>query len=413
MSGLADAVQALTPAKAPDASGHAWRSTLTSEHADIETGALAEPVSDWSGVLRHFGLDPAEFEVVDDTVKMSSWQQSKRTEGGDRDSVWLYAYSARFRRVTSRLPETDLADLRTRVSKWKPSSRTPGTGLGAPSTFYVGWADWQIGKEGVTLTTQRILDSFEASAARVKELRRLGRNVTSLAVWNMGDPIEGCDSNYASQLFTVEMTRREQLNHALDLWLTGLRALAPLFDDVEFGSVLCNHGEWGRQGVGTKQVTSDSDNVGGYLADTLQKVLDGRPGFEHVRFEIPRSQMTMATSMSGVEVALNHGHKAPGSKAETEWLQAQSLRLLRERGREPRLWMLAHRHHYSVVDHGPWHRIQHPAQDLGSKWYADTSGKWSSPGTFTCLVGEHDQAGGPLSGMGRGFSDEAVLVPAA
>jgi hypothetical protein len=255
VSGLADDVGDLQAAKAPDHAGHAWRSTLTSEHADIETGALAEPVANWDGVLRHFGLDPAEFEVVDDTVKMSSWQQSKRTEGGDRDSVWLYAYSARFRRVTSRLPDTELAALRARVSKWKPARRAPGTGLGAPSTFYIGWADWQLGKEGVATTTQRILDSFDASAARVKELRRLGRNVDRLAIWNMGDPIEGCDSNYASQLFTVELTRREQLNHALDLWLTGIRTLSPLFDDVEFGSLLCNHGEWSRQGVGTKAVT--------------------------------------------------------------------------------------------------------------------------------------------------------------
>jgi hypothetical protein len=114
-----------------------------------------------------------------------------------------------------------------------------------------------------------------------------------------------------------------------------------------------------------------------------------------------------------VPVAFNHGHKTPGSKAELEWMQAQSLRLLRSVGREPRVWMLAHRHHYSIVDHGPWHRIQHPAQDQGSKWYSDLSGKWSSPGTFSCLIGEHAQAGGALSGMGRGFSDETVLIPAA
>jgi hypothetical protein len=399
---LADEVRGQTPP--PDQAGAAWRSTMTSEFADIETGALPEQVSDWDGVLRHFGLDPAEFEVVDDTVRMSSW------ESGDG---WKYAYRARFRRVTDRLPAADLTALAKRLDRWKPAKRTAPAGVGAPSTFYVGWSDWQIGKEGVERTTERVLQSFEQTVARVKELRRLGRNVERLAIWNMGDPIEGCDSNYASQLFTVELTRREQLNLALDLWLTGLRTLAPLFDEVEFGSVLCNHGEWGRQGVGTKQVTSDSDNVGGYLADTLQKVLADRPGFEHVTFTIPRSEMTMSTVMSGVPVALNHGHKAPGSKAELEWLQAQSLRLLREHGAEPRLWMLAHRHHYSVVDHGPWHRIQHPAQDLGSKWYSDTSGKWSSPGTFTCLVGEHDQAGGSLDGMGRGFSDETVLIPAA
>jgi hypothetical protein len=263
-------------------------------------------------------------------------------------------------------------------------------------------------------TTSGSCDSFEQTVAPRQGAAPLGRNVEAIAVWNMGDPIEGCDSNYASQLFTVELTRREQLNLALDLWLTGLKALAPLFDEVEFGSVLCNHGEWTRQGVGTKPVTSDSDNVGGYLADTLRKVLADRPDFEHVTFAIPRSEMTMSTVMSGVPVALEpRAQDAPGSKAELEWLQAQSLRLLREHGAEPRLWMLAHRHHYSVVDHGPWHRIQHPAQDLGSKWYSDTSGKWSSPGTFTCLVGEHDQAGGSLDGMGRGFSDETVLIPAA
>src|SRR4051812_8082206 len=85
---------------APDQAAAAWQLTLTSDHADVTTGALDAPiveVSDWDGVLRHFGLDPALFEVVDDTVKMSRWQQSKRTETGDRDVVWLHAYKARFR----------------------------------------------------------------------------------------------------------------------------------------------------------------------------------------------------------------------------------------------------------------------------------------------------------------------------
>ena len=31
---------------------------------------------------------------------MSTWQQSKRTETGDRDTVQLYSYSARFRRIS-------------------------------------------------------------------------------------------------------------------------------------------------------------------------------------------------------------------------------------------------------------------------------------------------------------------------
>ena len=59
---------------------------------ELFTGVLDAPISeDWSPILRSFGLDPNIFMVVDDKVKMSKWQQSKRTESGDRDIVWLYS----------------------------------------------------------------------------------------------------------------------------------------------------------------------------------------------------------------------------------------------------------------------------------------------------------------------------------
>jgi hypothetical protein len=410
VSALADDLRSLGDTPPPDAAGAAWRSSITATHLEVETGQVEQKilaVSDWDGVLRHFGLDPAEFEIEDDTVKMSSWQQSKRTESGDRDLVWLYAYKARFKRITDRLPTVDLDAVQARVRRWKPTRRTPGTGFGAPATFSIKWADWQIGKSaggGVAATSQRVLDSIDLSVQRIKELRRLGRNVTSLAISNMGDPTEGCDGNYASQLFSVELTRREQLNLVLDLWLTGLRTLAPLFDDVEFISVLCNHGEWTRQGPGTKPVTTDSDNIGGYLGDTLRRVLADRPGFEHVRYTVPHDEMTVLTHMSGVPVALTHGHKMPGSAKEQDWIRGQSIRLLRQHGVEPRLWITAHRHHLDVKDYGAWTRLQCPTLDGGSKYYEDSSGLWSTPGTLTCLVGEHEQAGD------RRFSDLAVLL---
>lgn len=414
MTSLRDEVEAATEAVRTNVRTDDWSMTLTADAAEVSTGPLEAQVTDWYHILSHFGLDPEAFEVIDDTVKMSSWQQSKRTDSGDRDIVWLYAYKARFRRITDRLPEVDVQALRDEVKRWRPvKRRAPAAKLGAPSTFYVGLADWQIGKGeggGSVGTAQRVLDTYDQAITRVKELRRIGRNVTSLAMWNMGDPVEGtCEGNYASQTYTVDRSRREQLLLALDLWKAGLRALAPLFDDVEFGTVLCNHGEWTR--VAGKPVTGDSDNAGAFLADALQRVLADRPDFDHVRFTIPHDQMTMVTEMSGVPVALCHGHKAPGSAAEAAWMQAQATRVLRESRVEPRLWMTAHRHHYSIIDHGPWTRIQHPSLDYGSKWFADTAGKWSSPGTFTCLVGEHDQAGGPMTSLtATGFSDESVLT---
>jgi hypothetical protein len=138
-------------------------------------------------------------------------------------------------------------------------------------------------------------------------------------------------------------------------------------------------------------------------------VLADRPGFSHVRYSIPHDEMTLLSDMSGVTVALAHGHKAPGTAKELEWLRGQSIRLLHEHQKMPQLWMTAHRHHLEVKDYGPWTRIQHPSLDStpgetdGSKWFTDTSGLWSTPGTLTCLVGNHHEA------KHRHFSDLAVV----
>jgi hypothetical protein len=238
--------------------------------------------------------------------------------------------------------------------------------------------------------------AVEATEKRLKELRKIGRNVTGMAIANMGDMIESCDGHYSSQLFTVQGTMRQQLLTALDLSATGMQALFPLVDHGDALWALCNHGEWMRRGG--KPVTSDSDNSTGFLADALQRILAGRPDMEHVKWHIPHDEYVTAVELSGVFVAHTHGHKISGK--EIDWLRGQSIRLLREQGREPRLWVTAHRHHANVVDMGPWFRIQCSSLDGGSKWFTDMSGNWSTAGTTTFLVGNHDV---------KGFSDWAVL----
>lgn len=388
-----------------EADGHpngdkAW-ATVSPDGGELSTGAMpTELGTDWDAVLKGFGLDPDVFEVVDDTVRMSKWQSSKRLENGDRDLIWLYSYRARFRRKNlTALPDTEVEDIRKYVQKWKPLSKTKQNSTETGSTLVVCWADQQLGKSaggGVDATVERILDSYTATIERVKELRRNGRNIEKIAIVNMGDPVEGCDGNYASQLFTVELTQRQQLLLALDLWAQGVRQLSSLAEESEFISVLCNHGEWMRRGG--KAVTSDSDNAGGFLTDALQRILTGRPEADKLKWNIPHDEMTTTSVLSGVKVAFTHGHKITGK--EVEWLRGQSIRILREEGREPDIWVTAHRHHLQVQDFGPWYRFQCPSNDGGSKWYTDTTGNWSTPGTLTFLVGKHDP---------RGWSDMAVL----
>ena len=369
---------------------------------ELSTGAMpTEMGGDWNAVLRGFGLDPDIFEIVDDTVRMSKWQSSKRLENGDRDIIWLYSYKARFKRKNlTALPDTEIDNIRTYVQKWKPVPKTTAPiSTEEGSTLVVCWADQQLGKSaggGTDATVERIIDSYQATIQRVKDLRKIGRNIEKIAIVNMGDPVEGCDGNYASQLFTVELTQRQQLLLAIDLWAQGIRQLSPLADEAEFISVLCNHGEWMRRGG--KAVTSDSDNAGGFLTDAVKRVLDGRPETDKLKWNIPHDEMITTSVLSGVKVAFTHGHKISGK--EVEWLRGQSIKILREEGREPDIWVTAHRHHLQVQDFGPWYRFQCPSNDGGSKWYTDMSGNWSTPGTLTFLVGKHDP---------KGWSDMAVL----
>lgn len=366
---------------------------------EINTGILEKPLdltTDWNDILIGFGLDPDVFEVVGDTVKMSKWQTSKRLESGERDIIWLYSYKANFRKRISSEP-IDIDAIKKRIDSWKPGRSTKNNDSGVPSTFVACWADWQLGKSGgggVEATVDRIEESFELTVDRIKELRKSGHNIEKIAVFNMGDPTEGCDGNYASQLFTVELNQREQLNLTLDLWTNGVLAIQP---DV-FASVLCNHGEWNRRG-GSSSVTSDSDNAGGYLADTLYRVFDGRDNGPS-EWHIAHDEMVQMVNLSGVNLALTHGHRIGSYAKENDWLRGQSIRLLRQYGSEPQLWVTAHTHHVKIEDMGPWWRLQCPSLDGGSKWFTDSSGKWSTPGTMTFLVGEHDI---------RGFSDVAIL----
>lgn len=382
-----------------DDSKRAW-AEVTPDGGELSTGVLPTPItSDWTAILVGFGLDPDVFEIVDDTVRMSKWQSSKRLENGDRDLIWLYSYKARFRRRTSRvLPDVDVEALRARIAKWSVAKQSAtATSSDTPSTFVFNWADIQLGKSaggGVAATVERMVASIDAGVKRIKELKRAGHNIEGVAFVNMGDPFEGCDGNYASQLFTVELTQRQQILLGIDMFAKAITTLAPLTPQLDVIGVLCNHGEWMRRGG--KQVTSDSDNSGGFLLDALYRILDGK--VPNINWTIPHDEMVTTKVLSDVKVAFAHGHKMAGSK--NNWFNAQSIKILREEGREPDLWVTAHFHHLEVIDHGAYTSLQCPSLDGGSKWFSDTKGLWSTPGVLTFLAGRHDI---------RHYSDLAVL----
>lgn len=366
------------------------------EFTDIQSDKPLELHGDWRHVFEKFGLNADDFEIIDDTVRCSTWQQSKRLENGDRDITNLYSYRARFRRRSvTVLTDDEVAEARKRLQRYKLPKRIPGSGLGPVVGAVLNLADIQGGKSeggGVAATQQRLLDGLENFQSYVNKQRKVGVNLGKLMIVNNGDPYEGCAGNYDSQLFTVELNHRGQMNFVLDMWTTYARELYPQFDEGEFVSVLCNHTEMGRMG-GRKSQTSDSDSGGAFLAETLQRILGGRSDFDHVNFNIPHDEMNVFVDFAGVPMGFNHGHKIPGSDATgfEKWLNGQVRGDARVHA--TKVWITAHRHNFQCWDLGSATGFSCPSVDGGSKWLKDMNGKYSRAGVLAMTVGEHHQLG--------------------
>ncbi|GAB3776734.1 hypothetical protein FB382_004410 [Nocardioides ginsengisegetis] len=379
------------------------RVEVTPEGGEFTDVQLDAPIKsgDWSRVFRIFQLDATEFEVVDDTVRMTTWQQSKALEDGTRDIVQLYSYGARFKRKPkARLSDDEITERRKAVAKWKIPKRERTTTRNGSVAAVINLADIQGGKSeggGVAATQQRLHDGLE-NVDRWLDRMAGDYNVSEVVLVNNGDPMENCAGNYAAQLFTVELNHRGQMNFVLDVWEQYARHLFPRFDKARFVSVLCNHGEFGRMGAAKSQ-TSDSDNAGGFLAETLRRVLD-RPEFAHVEWTIPHDEMNVYADVAGVPMAFNHGHKIPGNDASgfEKWLNGQVRG--DHQAHAARIWQTAHRHHFAAWDMGSCSVFQAPSLDGGSKWLTDMTGRYSRSGILAYLVGEH----APL-----GWSDMAFL----
>lgn len=381
---------------APEQAGRVEYGPDGGEFIDVK---VPEKLTDWDHVFTRFNLDPAEFLIVDDTVRVSHWQQSSRSKDGDRDVVDLYSYRAKFKRREAFTDQPTLDDMVERLRGSEIAGRIPRSAPGV--TLFIGLADWQLGKSfGEGRGTASTIDRINASRANILEWldgrKQIGYNVEKIILANMGDPTENTQGSYLNQSYTVDLNMRDQLTLAIDTTLEWIRDFAPLTPQLEYASVLCNHGQLSR-GSGKSNVTDDADNASGFIGDTLRTVTRQIPGLASMCWSIPRDEMITRVTGSGVNMPLAHGHKISG--AEAAWLAKQSNALNHE-GWRPNLWVTAHRHSMKVEDFGPYCRIQCTTVDPGSKNFTDATGVYATPGTTVFLAGSH---------LPRSFSEHAVL----
>jgi hypothetical protein len=393
---LADAFEQLGPQTIGRSTKHpVGKCTTTAEGGEFEDVIVDEPIvdNDWSRIFKIFSKNPDEFEIVDDTVKESTWQQSKGLEDGSRDVVQLWSYSARFkRRSRDAIPAATVKAWRKALmvkDRTVPAQRLSG------GTYPILIADPQLGKKG----TEEAVENWKRGVlGHVAAARALGPDAVHVAF--QGDETENVVNSYGNQPHTVELNRSQQLELDYDMRVWTLKQCATLGVPITASSVISNHGEWTRNG-GKEPVTSANDNASTHIARQVKKLFDELEPFggPRIAWTIGDTHPGVTLTLSGVECYFSHGYieKGKGTSTETRTRSAIERQIL---GRTVELgkvglWFMAHYHHHYSNEFEGRTLFGCPAieAEKSSEYMLDQYGVWSPPGVLGMLVGEHAHRG--------------------
>lgn len=370
MGSLADR---LSDAVTPEPTGQVEVGPDGGEFTGIKS---TEPITDWSDVFRKFNLDPDLFTIVGDTVRMSVWQQSKRTESGDRDVVNLYSYRASF---TRRPVESDLSrELASMITPISVGSLPDATGL----PMVVCLADGQIGKDGPDADDQATMDRrFDDALAQVAAMVR-EQQPSELIVADNGDPIEGITSSAPNQIATNWHDLPEQLR----LWQRRLTqtilTLAPYAGRTHVAAVPSNHGEirnsqgkigYGDHGLGVARTVEDAFEL---LGTDL-----------HLTFHYPATKHDVITyvDVAGTKIAFTHGHHAKSLDRMPQWVANQAAST-RSPMRDATIVVHGHFHQPGYSESRGRAIVSCSMFDAGSAWFENLTGEFSRPSITTFSV---------------------------
>lgn len=387
---LADALDAEEDRTSPVGKGTV---DVTPDGATINNVVVTAPINDdWSTVFALFNLDATKFEVVDETVRMSTWQQSKRTDDGSRDGIQLYAYSARFRRVDKEMIPT------ATIERWRKSLLRTGTAperaVTAGGTYLMLIADPQLGKKG---TAEAVANWKRGVLGHIGEVRRLiasGVAVKAVHIAWQGDETEGVCNNYGNQPHTIELNQSAQIELDFDLRVWTIKETAALGLPISASSVISNHGEWTRNGS-KEPVTSQGDNTSTHVARQVAKLFaELEPhGGPRISWTIGKGDPAVTVKLSGVECYFSHGYieKGRGTSSETRTRAAIERQILGRTdtlGKTP-LWFMAHYHHSYSNEFEGRTVFGCPALEAerSSEYMLNQYGVWSPPGMLGMLVG--------------------------
>lgn len=369
-------------AKAQKQTEQPWAAgvTLDGDNGVIASRPQASANINWNDELESWGFDPSLFSVVE-PVRVSTWEVLTKVADGKYETKQLWAYRAN---IISRKPLSfDLDDLTAPILKSKPKTAPAGD-----AAFVVPIGDWQIGKtdgDGLAGTIERIQSAIDNLELRVKQLRKSGHKLGTLVIASLGDLGEGCNGHYEQQTFSVELDRRDQNKVVRRLARNLLLKLAPMFDEVIVAAVAGNHGENRQNG---KSFTSTNDNDDVAIWESIAEAFAMNPeAFGHIKWLLPRQELSVSFEVNGKVLGLAHGHQAKGFDI-SKWWQAQSLANRPVAAAD--ILLTGHFHHFKLVEvaKAKWW-LQVPSLDGGSLWFEEMRGAGNSHGQVCFVLDEN------------------------
>jgi predicted phosphodiesterase len=332
---------------------------------------------DHAELLAEFELDPAKWRITG--LRRSKWQRW--------DGEWLESFRATFvpNSGSNLVPIDDLLDV---VSKWKPVKRdsSPVKASVSNVAYVVVLADTQVGKidgGGSEQIIQNVLHKTDLAVARLKELRKAGRDIGTVYLPMLGDCIEGMNSQGGKHIWRTDLDLTSQIRVYRRLLLHMVKTFAPLAERVIVPCVPGNHDEAVR--VGNSMATTYTDSFALDAASAVADALADHPDFKHVSFVFPKyDTLTVTLDMAGTVVGLAHGHQCRGKAVEWWKNMAHGQQDIGE----ATLLLTGHYHHLKIEQSGRKTWMQSPALDGGSTWFENSSGQAAPAGMLTLTVGE-------------------------
>lgn len=351
------------------------------EVIEVTSDPYDAPVVDTEKLLTRWGFSLDEYELVNGTLKVSEWEV--QTPDGVK-TLWSYKAGVRKRDSMRAL---DYDDLISEIKSHRRKPKEPATG---DHVFVINVADTQFGKadgDGVKGTVDRFLKSTDAAIDRLQELKKIGRPIDRAVIAGIGDIIEGCDGQYASQVFNVELNRRQQTRLARRLIRDLVIKVANEVNELTVTAVPGNHGE-NRKDYKAFTTVGDNDDVA--IFEEIGDILQANPKvYGHVNFVLPEDEIYTILDLAGTKVGFAHGHIAGSGgtpqKKLWDWWGGQIV------GDQPigeaKILVTGHYHHFSVIEYNMNRiHIQCPSVESESTWWKNLKGQVSPPGLLTFVV---------------------------